>query len=67
MGKKKFHLVLYFRNSLNSSGGSFHPGSCYNGNLGVAKMKGSSATTSNGISIRFITPISTQHNALKKY
>lgn len=59
MGKKKFHLVLYFRTSLKSSGGSFHTGSCSNGNLGVAKMKGSSATASNGISTSFITPIST--------
>lgn len=59
MSKKKFLLVLYFRTSLNSSGGSFHTGSCSNGNVGVAKMKGSSATMSNGISISFITPIST--------
>lgn len=29
------------------------------GNFGVAKMKGSSATASNGISISIITPIST--------
>lgn len=59
MSKKKFLLVLYFTTSLNSSGGSFHTGSYSNGNVGVAKMKGSSATTANGIPISFITPIST--------